>query len=536
MLTHHRPPSVLSQDDPLSLAMRPPASETDAQRQARLLEEANAQRLSDLIDEQLKQDKKKFDKAKEDVKLLLLGQAESGKSTLQKQFQLMYSPETLEKERASWRAVIYFNVARSVKRILEAVDTYSDLIPDGTNASTLTGSDRTPEDSSGEREGILRARANTLLGGRHGSPPVGTPLRGSPAPPSDLANSEAHNQLLNLKLRLSPVVAAESTLANRLTGGVSVAGSGKGSVFVRKGWQFGGKFGAKRRSRQSMGSITAPNQIEAGRRSMDSDLSVARSDRQHEVSDELVEEIAQILEASLVDIRALWESDAVQKLISRRRLRMEEWAEYFIRDITRISAHDYVPTIDDILHARIQTMGVAEHVFDVPLHGRTVTWHLFDVGGARGQRHTWVPFFDDANAIIFVAPISAFDQYLEEDPRTNRIDDSLQLFTQICSNPLLKHVHLVLFLNKVDVLQSKIASGMRVNKYITSYGQRANDPESVMQYFRAHFLQVHRRNNEQKRVLYTHFTSVVDTKTTRSIIANVRDSIFRGYLKSAALV
>ena len=65
---------------------------------------------------------------------------------------------------------------------------------------------------------------------------------------------------------------------------------------------------------------------------------------------------------------------------------------------------------DDILHARIQTMGVAEHVFDVNIHGKTVSWHLFDVGGARGQRHTWVPYFDDANAIIFVAPVSAFDQ------------------------------------------------------------------------------------------------------------------------------
>ena len=123
---------------------------------------------------------------------------------------------------------------------------------------------------------------------------------------------------------------------------------------------------------------------------------------------------------------------------------------------------------DDILHARIQTMGVAEHIFDVDIHGKSVTWHLFDVGGARGQRHSWVPYFDDANAIIFVAPISAFDQvcfalplfshvllisrfifpqYLEEDPRTNRIDDSLQLFTQICSNALLKNVHLVLFLS-----------------------------------------------------------------------------------------
>ena len=58
--------------------------------------------------------------------------------------------------------------------------------------------------------------------------------------------------------------------------------------------------------------------------------------------------------------------------------------------------HRLIPTIDDILHARIQTMGVAEHIFDVSLHGRTVTWHLYDVGGARGQRHTWVPYFDDA--------------------------------------------------------------------------------------------------------------------------------------------
>jgi hypothetical protein len=99
--------------------------------------------------------------------------------------------------------------------------------------------------------------------------------------------------------------------------------------------------------------------------------------------------------------------------------------------IVRISAENYIPTTgaiaflfhvylsstctlthltDDILHARVQTLGVAEHGFGVNMHGNTVTWHIYDVGGARGQRHTWVPFFDDANAIIFVAPISAFDQ------------------------------------------------------------------------------------------------------------------------------
>jgi G-protein alpha subunit len=33
----------------------------------------------------------------------------------------------------------------------------------------------------------------------------------------------------------------------------------------------------------------------------------------------------------------------------------------------------------------------------------------------------WVPFFDDMNAIIFLAPISCFDQALAEDPSVNRL-------------------------------------------------------------------------------------------------------------------
>jgi hypothetical protein len=44
---------------------------------------------------------------------------------------------------------------------------------------------------------------------------------------------------------------------------------------------------------------------------------------------------------------------------------------------------------------------------------------------------------------------------------------------------------------------------------ITSYGDRPNDYESVVNYFRAHFLQVHRKNNEKKRVLYSHLTNAV---------------------------
>lgn len=37
---------------------------------------------------------------------------------------------------------------------------------------------------------------------------------------------------------------------------------------------------------------------------------------------------------------------------------------------------------------------------------------------------------------------------------------------------------------------------------ITSYGDRPNSYDEVSEYFRAHFLQVHRRNDISKRALY----------------------------------
>lgn len=38
-----------------------------------------------------------------------------------------------------------------------------------------------------------------------------------------------------------------------------------------------------------------------------------------------------------------------------------------------------------------------------------------------GTTAAWVPFFDDMNAIIFLAPVSCFDQVLMEDQSVNRL-------------------------------------------------------------------------------------------------------------------
>ena len=113
-------------------------------------------------------------------------------------------------------------------------------------------------------------------------------------------------------------------------------------------------------------------------------------------------------------------------------------------------------------------------------------------------------------AIIFLAPISAFDQTLVEDKSVNRLvspspplssflsipassslinytplantrsqEDSVTLWKSVCSNRLLEKVELILFMNKCDILDQKLRSGIRLAKYLRSFGDRPNDLENA---------------------------------------------------------
>jgi hypothetical protein len=107
--------------DPFEAILRPPPGETSAQRDTRILAEQLAKRVSDAIDEQLRAERAELKKSRSDVRILLLGQSESGKSTTLKQFQLLHTPAAFQAERMAWRFVIYLNLIRSVRRCVPFV-------------------------------------------------------------------------------------------------------------------------------------------------------------------------------------------------------------------------------------------------------------------------------------------------------------------------------------------------------------------------------------------------------------------------------
>ena len=70
-----------SLSDPFTAMLRPPVDETPEQRHQRLQAEERARQVSESIDQQIKLEHQEQKKNKVDVKVLLLGQSESGKST-----------------------------------------------------------------------------------------------------------------------------------------------------------------------------------------------------------------------------------------------------------------------------------------------------------------------------------------------------------------------------------------------------------------------------------------------------------------------
>ena len=134
------------------------------------------------------------------------------------------------------------------------------------------------------------------------------------------------------------------------------------------------------------------------------------------------------------------------------------------------------------------------------------------------------------SAILFLAPLSGFDQVLAEDETVNRLEDSVLRWKSICSNPLLGKTILILFLNKIDILKSKLRAGIQLADYIVSYGSRPNDYESAsnckfglatasgrmaadcVYWFaldlRRKFSQIHKEHTAEPRVFYCHFTAV----------------------------
>lgn len=248
---------------------------------------------------------------------MLLGQAESGKSTLQKQFQLYYASQSLDKERPAWRPVVYFNIIKAVRMILEELDYEFSQSPSQSRpqlasvippASTLSSVARgklpaLPESPSSPYGGSAAngfgsgpGYAGAGVGGSGSGSGSGSVGSGSGA---QYANVQGgwQEDLAQLRTKLLPLVAVEDAIASDLSGGVTVAG-GRTGVYVRAGWQ----------------TLVTP--------AMSRWPGANRGNNGPPVNDL----VARMLAAMKDEVATLWHHPSVKTLLKYRKLRLEESA------------------------------------------------------------------------------------------------------------------------------------------------------------------------------------------------------------------
>ncbi|KAF9925503.1 guanine nucleotide-binding protein subunit alpha [Linnemannia zychae] len=82
-------------------------------------EERDASQINEDIESQLKRDRATL---RNEIKMLLLGAGESGKSTILKQMKLIHEGSYSKEERESYKEIIFSNTVQSMRVILEAMD------------------------------------------------------------------------------------------------------------------------------------------------------------------------------------------------------------------------------------------------------------------------------------------------------------------------------------------------------------------------------------------------------------------------------
>ncbi|KAJ8338820.1 hypothetical protein SKAU_G00356060 [Synaphobranchus kaupii] len=227
-------------------------------------------------------------------------------------------------------------------------------------------------------------------------------------------------------------------------------------------------------------------------------------------------------------MKRLWGDSGVQECFCRsNEYHLEDNTAYYLNDLERISASEYIPTVEDILRSRDMTTGIVENKFTF----KELTFKMVDVGGQRSERKKWIHCFEGVTAIIFCVELSGYDLKLYEDNQTSRMAESLRLFDSICNNNWFVNTSLILFLNKKDLLAEKIKRIPLTVCFADYKGQNTYEEAAV--YIQRQFEDLNR--NKETKEIYSHFTCATDTSNIQFVFDAVTDVIIQNNLKYIGL-
>ena len=142
--------------------------------------------------------------------------------------------------------------------------------------------------------------------------------------------------------------------------------------------------------------------------------------------------------------------------------------------------------------------------------------------------------FDEIQGVIFIAALSDYDLTLYEDHTTNRMSESLRLFSSICNNRWFETASMILFLNKTDIFEAKITdpNGAALTDCFPQYEGDLKSVKETQDFVRLEFEQL---CQDPERDVYSHYTCATDTSNIRFMFSAVSDMLIKQTLTYCGL-
>lgn len=230
------------------------------------------------------------------------------------------------------------------------------------------------------------------------------------------------------------------------------------------------------------------------------------------------------LDSELVpQIQKLWKSAVITEVWHvRNTFQIHGSADYYIKNVHRFVDEAWEPSNEDILRARMRTSGIIETKFEEG----GLEFTIVDVGGQRTERRKWLHCFDNVTAVIYLAALDEYDMKLEEDNGTNRMTESIKLFSEVTSSQWFKNTSVILFLNKDDLFREKLPRSP-LSKLFPEYsgGESYDD---ALKFIEGKYKEAFGSAD----VLYTWVTCAIDTQNVERVFFSIRDTVFRRSLQS----
>ncbi|KAJ3425575.1 guanine nucleotide-binding protein g(o) subunit alpha [Anaeramoeba flamelloides] len=227
-------------------------------------------------------------------------------------------------------------------------------------------------------------------------------------------------------------------------------------------------------------------------------------------------------------ISQLWKDPAIQKAYSERnKYHVFDGAKHYLDKVEKISNNDYVPSTEDLLMLRVRTTGISETTFTY----EGTRFCMIDVGGQRNERKKWIHCFEDVTCVIFVASLTGYDQILVEERNTNRMKESMTLFSEVCNSRWFESNSLILFFNKLDLFEEQIKTS-DLQECFPDYEGGSNLEESK-EYIKQQFLEL---NTSQEKILYPFFTSAINPELMRNIFTSVSDTVLQKQVQGIGFI